>query len=1392
MTPPREPDDAGQTLLPDEPGHAPEDHPPADHPPAERSGDTPPHPGAADATVNVPELPALVADPAATLPTDARPERAAPVGHAGGAMRRDIEATLLPDQLADADATAVSGVTGGDTPSPADAGATLVAPAARSDVSGGSHGPLGSDTAPASVSAGPGGAARPSPSATGTMVGRFALKDLHAAGGLGEVFKARDTELNREVAVKRIKSHYADDPGSRRRFLTEAELTAKLDHPGVVPVFGLVNDVRGRPCYAMRFIRGETLKDEIDRYHKRPTGDAKPETEKTDESAAPAPEPAGDAAAPPPAPAAAVPRSVAFRHLLGRFIATCQAIAYAHSRHIIHRDIKPANVMVGTFGETLVVDWGLAKSMDDGPDFDRVMKAASAAGFRRDPEATDLPSHVTLAGTAVGTPAYMSPEQAAGDVERVGPAADVYALGATLYVILTGRAPFGGKTTAEVLALVRQGAYRPAADVNPDCPRPLDAVARKAMALRPEDRYATALDLAADVERWLSDEPVSCYRDPLPARLARWARRHPARVAAGVSLLLAGALAAAGVAWAVHAGEQRTAAANVQLKEERDKVEAANVRLKEERDKVEAQEKKTAAALVQVKEEEARTRQQRAIAVARYEKAVDAYTVLINDVDKQFAKRAGMQDLRESLLANSIKGLDQLIQGGGGQSGADRTLVAAYRQMGDVYQMLGETAKAWVRYDAATKLARAVRDESRKGTAAERRAADLDLGRSLCRLAAAHLTAVESKAALAAADEAIALLAPLAADAADAEAQAALADARQLRAKILRERGDTGGAIRASEDALAATKALHDRTPAAAEPKRDYAAALDALAALQLRTGRTKDALAGAERALGLRKELAGQFPAEPDVTRELAAAYARLGEVTAERGQPTAAAGWFGEGVRVLTELSAADPRSVLPRADLAALYGQLAQVQLRTGDVTEAVANAATGKRLAQELRAADENSADARRGLAQAAELYGEALLALGDTAAALKEFEAGKALRDRLSAADAGSARAKLDLARGLERLGDGCAAGRDAAGALAAYAECVRMRREAAATDPASASARRDLAVGLYKLADAHCLAGKSGAADAPATEATDLLVKLAKDDPDSAQAQRDVALAYGKWGQVLAAGGHATGALLVWQSSLGRCEKLAQVDALNVQAKEDEAAAWERLAGFYAARGQTDMALAATRRVVELWTAIGQASAKTKAGSRRLALALIRCGDVSVESRQFRAARDWYAQAEQALGATAGDPLLEPVAKRVREQREYLEAVETLLGRPAGAEQVPARVRAAALRAVATLELRADHPTGAASAATYLAKYAASADDAFAAARALAGVAARTKEPVRTEYANDAVAQLRVAIAWGFRDADALAEPEWDTVRARAPDFPKARAELEKLRNGGK
>jgi serine/threonine protein kinase len=180
-------------------------------------------------------------------------------------------------------------------------------------------------------------------------------------------------------------------------------------------------------------------------------------------------------------------------------------VAYAHSRGVLHRDLKPANVMLGKFGETLVVDWGLAKVVGR-PDTTPPDEGALRPGRDRAAAPTQL-------GKAVGTPGYMSPEQAAGRWDILGPTSDVYSLGATLYVLLTGKAPSSSGAGAG-LAPSGPAAVLPPRQLKPSVPAALEAICMKAMALRPEDRYATALALSADIEHWLADEPVTAYREP--------------------------------------------------------------------------------------------------------------------------------------------------------------------------------------------------------------------------------------------------------------------------------------------------------------------------------------------------------------------------------------------------------------------------------------------------------------------------------------------------------------------------------------------------------------------------------------------------------------------------------------------------------------------------------------------------------------------------------------------------------------------------------------------------------------------------------------------------------------------------------------------------------------
>jgi tetratricopeptide (TPR) repeat protein len=323
---------------------------------------------------------------------------------------------------------------------------------------------------------------------------RFRKVRTHAEGGLGKVYLAHDEELGREVALKEIKERYADDSGSRSRFVLEAAVTGGLEHPGIVPVYSLGCYADGRPYYAMRFIKGESLKDAIEQYHG---------------AAGAAPDPAV--------------RDAALRQLLRRFYDVCNAMAYAHHRGVLHRDLKPGNIMLGKYGETLVVDWGLAKAQGRADATATTSIHASEAPLRPDKASG---SASTQAGAVLGTPAFMSPEQAGGQLDRLGPASDVYSLGATLYYLLTGQAPVSGKDPREVLDHVRRGMFLRPRQVKPAVAPALEAICLKAMALRPEERYATAAELGQDIERWLDDQPVRAWPEPWTVRTRRWARRH--------------------------------------------------------------------------------------------------------------------------------------------------------------------------------------------------------------------------------------------------------------------------------------------------------------------------------------------------------------------------------------------------------------------------------------------------------------------------------------------------------------------------------------------------------------------------------------------------------------------------------------------------------------------------------------------------------------------------------------------------------------------------------------------------------------------------------------------------------------------------------------------------
>ncbi len=359
--------------------------------------------------------------------------------------------------------------------------------------------------------------------------GRFKPVRYHDAGGIGMVYIADDTELNRAVALKCMQTLASLDPTARERFTAEAEITGKLEHPGIVPVYGLGQDADGRPYYAMRFIHGATLGSETEKLHRDRGHQSEAEW------------------------------NVEFRRLLRSFVSVCQTIAYAHARGVIHRDIKPANVMLGPYGETLVVDWGLAKRCalpdpDDSvdPGYQPVALTAEPAGQ-------------TIYGRAKGSPAFMAPEQARGEWDKVGLRSDVYSLGATLYVLLTGRKPYTGNSSEEVIQAVKAGELARPRQHWAGVPRALEAVCLKAMAADPAARYGAAKELADDVDRWLAGEPVMAYPEPFTMRAKRWVRRHQTAVSTSVAAVFVAAVLLTVLGIVLGAKNQELTQANTNL-----------------------------------------------------------------------------------------------------------------------------------------------------------------------------------------------------------------------------------------------------------------------------------------------------------------------------------------------------------------------------------------------------------------------------------------------------------------------------------------------------------------------------------------------------------------------------------------------------------------------------------------------------------------------------------------------------------------------------------------------------------------------------------------------------------------------------------------------------------
>ena len=342
---------------------------------------------------------------------------------------------------------------------------------------------------------------------------RYTLLRMLGQGGLGTVWLARDENLNRYVAVKELTEDVRSGDIALEHFRREAEITGRLEHPGIVPIHQFGRDEKtGKAFYVMRFLGRRTLQDAIDEYHERCEAGAKDK--------------------------------MLLHRLLSSFVSVCRSVGHAHAQKVIHRDLKPANVALDEFGQVTLLDWGLSKVNDETGMYE-------VAGRSEPGDLHDLSS--ARAGRVIGTPLYMAPEQAAGRLEDVDALTDVHGLGGILYAILTGAGPHqaSGDTgigREQFLSRIVADDVTAPKERRSAVPPELNAICMKALSRQRYRRYQSAAELAEDVERYMAGTPVHAYETPLKRRFARWMMRHPTfaqMMLLSTSLILIGLIAVA-------------------------------------------------------------------------------------------------------------------------------------------------------------------------------------------------------------------------------------------------------------------------------------------------------------------------------------------------------------------------------------------------------------------------------------------------------------------------------------------------------------------------------------------------------------------------------------------------------------------------------------------------------------------------------------------------------------------------------------------------------------------------------------------------------------------------------------------------------------------------------
>jgi tetratricopeptide (TPR) repeat protein len=596
----------------------------------------------------------------------------------------------------------------------------------------------------------------------------------------------------------------------------------------------------------MRFIRGESLEDAIRKFHEADDDPLRDPGE----------------------------RALQLRNLLTRFVAVCNTIEYAHSRGIVHRDIKPENIMLGPYGETLVVDWGLARPIG-ATETQMAYESVDEVEASSPTIISSVGDRPTQMGAVVGTPQFMSPEQAAGRLDLIGPVSDVYSLGATLYYLLTDQPAFVASDVRKVLRDVQDGRFPPPRQVRRSAPRGLEAVCLRAMALDPARRYPSAKALGDDIEHWLADEPVSVLQETRLERMQRWLRRHKtwARAAAAALIVVAAVAAVAYTREARLRGTVQTAL----TEEAKARTEADEARKLADR----------SAALAQTERHRAEGHAQRAERQSVL--ALDTLKSVLFDIQAKLKNVPAAHAVRLSMLNTVVDGLKQVARTLETSAETDHSLVRAHLDLGDIFLQVGTmdsgraSAEAQAQFERGMEIAKKLHDV----------------------------------------------------DPANSAAKSDLAAAYQRMGDVGLQRGNLSSGTEWFEKSRELRQKLVDERADDAQCRRDLAASIQRLGIVHEQLRDVKAAKMFYLQFFDLAQKLAEQAPQNADDRRNLSVSYERMGDISLLEGDKKAAEDYFQKSLAVRRELTSSKTHGALASRDMSVTLDRLGNLALDRNDL-------------------------------------------------------------------------------------------------------------------------------------------------------------------------------------------------------------------------------------------------------------------------------------------------------------------------------------------------------------------------------------------------------------------------------------------------------------------------